>query len=62
MLAFLGDDTPDMQKTRAFLDRRLHDVAKVPKTTKLLQAAFSTISRTLNGVGSMRRKRGSRKA
>ena len=56
MLAFLDDDTADMQKTRAFLDRRLQDVAKVPKATRPLQAAFSTIGRMLKGAGSMRRK------
>jgi len=39
MLAFLDDDTPDMQKTRAFLDRRLQDVARIPKATKPLRAA-----------------------
>ena len=60
MLAFLDDDTTDMQKTRAFLDRRLQDVAKVPKATKPLQAAFSATVRMLKGAGSMRRKAGSR--
>jgi len=58
MLAFLDDDTADMQKTRAFLDGRLQDVAKVPKATKPLQAAFSVIGRMLKGTGSMRRKTG----
>ena len=58
MLAFLDDDTPDMQKTRTFLDRRLQDVAKLPKATKPLQAAFSVIGKMLIGAGSMRRKTG----
>lgn len=58
MLAFLDDDTPDLQKTRAFLDRRLLDVAKVPKYTKPLQTAFSAVDRVLKGVVSMRRKTG----
>ena len=39
LLAFLDDDTPNMQKTRAFLDRRLQDVARIPKATKPLRAA-----------------------
>ena len=43
MLAFLDDDTPDMQKTRAFLDRRLQDVAKIPKVTKPLRAAANMV-------------------
>ena len=49
MLAFLDDDTADMQKTRAFLDRRLQDVAKVQKATRPFQAAFSAIGRMLKG-------------
>lgn len=44
LLAFLDDDTPDMLKTRAFLDRRLQDVAKIPKATKPLRAAASMVS------------------
>lgn len=43
LLAFLDDDTPDMQKTRAFLDRRLQDVAKIPKLTKPLRAAANLV-------------------
>ena len=43
MLAFLDDDTPDMQKTRAFLDRRLQDVAKIPKVTKPLREVANMI-------------------
>lgn len=45
MLAFLDDDTPDLQKTQAFLDRRLQDVAKVPKVSKPLRAAFSEVGK-----------------
>ena len=37
MLAFLDDDTPDMRKTRAFLDRRLLDVARIPSLAKPLR-------------------------
>lgn len=43
LLAFLDDDTPDMQKTRAFLDRRLQDIAKIPKVTKPLWAAANMV-------------------
>ena len=60
MLAFLDDDTPDMQKTNAFLDRRLQDVAKVPKATKSLQSAFSNIGRIIKRAGSMRQNTGGR--
>ena len=43
LLAFLDDDTPDMQKTRGFLDRRLQDVAKIPRATKPLRAAANVV-------------------
>ena len=58
LLAFLDDDTPDMEKTRAFLDRRLQDVAKMPKATKPLRAAFSAIGSALRGARTMRSKTG----
>ncbi len=31
LLAFLGDNNPDLDKTEKFLDRRLKDVSKIPK-------------------------------
>ena len=34
LLAFLSDNSPDMAKTEAFLDRRLADIARIPKITK----------------------------
>lgn len=34
LLAFLSDNSADMAKTEAFLDRRLADIAKLPKMTK----------------------------
>ena len=55
MLAFLNDDTPDMQKTRAFLERRLQDVARVPKAVKPLRMVFFGISSILKGAVSKRR-------
>lgn len=54
MLAFLDDDTPDMEKTRAFLDRRLQDIAKVPKVTKPLSSAASALYGMLKNLGNMR--------
>lgn len=50
LLAFLDDDTPDMQKTRAFLDRRLQDAAKIPKATKPLRAAASMVGTVANRI------------
>ena len=41
LMAFLGDDTPDMDKTKAFLDRRLKDVAQIPKLTKTPKAMLA---------------------
>jgi len=58
MLAFWDDDTSDMQKTRAFLDRRLQDVERVSKATKTLKASLSVIGRMLKGGFSMRRNTG----
>ena len=34
LLAFLSDNSADMDKTEAFLDRRLADIARIPKLTK----------------------------
>ena len=34
LLAFLSDNSPDMAKTEAFLDRRLADIAKLPKMAR----------------------------
>ena len=55
LLAFLDDDTPDMQKTRGFLDRRLQDVAKIPKATKPLQAAASIVGTVASRIFTSRR-------
>ena len=52
LLAFLDDDTPDMQKTRAFLDRRLKDVANVPKVTKQIRTAASVLGKMMKNVAS----------
>ena len=42
LIAFLGDDSSDMEKTKAFLDRRLKDVAQIPKFTKTPKAVVSS--------------------
>jgi ubiquinone biosynthesis protein COQ9 len=55
LLAFLDDDTTDMQKTRAFLERRLQDVAKIPKATKPLRAAVSIVGAVASQVFARRR-------
>jgi len=34
LLAFLSDNSPDRAKTEAFLDRRLADIARIPKLTR----------------------------
>ena len=41
LMAFLSDDSADMEKTKAFLDRRLKDVAQIPKLTKTPKAVFA---------------------
>jgi ubiquinone biosynthesis protein COQ9 len=55
LLAFLDDDTPDMQKTRAFLGRRLQDVAKIPKATKPLRVAASMVGTVASRIFTRRR-------
>lgn len=54
MLAFLDDNTPDMAKTRAFLDRRLKDVSNVPKVTKPLRSAASILGGMMYNLANMR--------
>ena len=41
LLAFLADESPDMSKTTAFLDRRLADIAQIPKLTRPVKQALS---------------------
>ena len=40
LFAFLSDDSPDLTKTEAFLDRRLQNVAQIPKITKPARSAL----------------------
>ena len=55
ILAFLDDDTPDMPKTRAFLDRRLQDVSKIPKATKPLRVAADMVGAIANQMFASKR-------
>lgn len=57
LLAFLGDDTPDMSKTKDFLDRRLSDVAKIPKFTAPLQGAVRGFGQLVQSFVGKRRAR-----
>lgn len=55
LLAFLDDDTPEMRKTRGFLDRRLQDVAKIPRATKPLWAAAGMVGTVASRIFTSRR-------
>lgn len=50
LLAFLGDDSADMAKTEAFLDRRLADVAKIPKVTAPIKQMAGQIGGMMQAV------------
>ncbi len=50
LLAFLGDDSADMAKTEAFLDRRLADVAKIPKVTGPIKQMAGQIGGMMQAV------------
>ena len=45
LLAFLSDNSADMKKTEAFLDRRLADVARFPKMARPARALADTAIR-----------------
>ena len=45
LLAFLSDNSADMAKTEAFLDRRLADVARLPKMARPARALADTAMR-----------------
>lgn len=59
LLAFLADDSPDMAKTEAFLDRRLQDVAQIPKLTAPAKALATGLQSRLGSLvsGFMANKR-----
>ena len=48
LLAFLADDTEDMSKTEAFLDRRLADIAKIPSMKRPFMAAADGFRRSFH--------------
>lgn len=50
LLAFLGDDTPDLSKTTAFLDNRLGDVARIPKMTAPIRKISENMMRFGKGM------------
>ena len=50
LLAFLADDSADMAKTEAFLDRRLADIAQIPKVTAPAKAAVSKVASLAGGL------------
>lgn len=58
LLAFLSDDSGDMAKTEAFLDRRLRDVSQIPKVTKPAKAAVSKAASLVGGIASQLISRG----
>ena len=45
LLAFLSDNSADMAKTEAFLDRRLADIARIPKLTKPARGMADMVGR-----------------
>ena len=50
LLAFLGDDTPDLSKTTIFLDNRLGDVARIPKMTAPIRKISENMMRFGKGM------------
>ncbi len=62
LLAFLADDTEDMSKTKAFLDRRLADIAKIPAIKRPFMAAAQTFQKRFQaGASRFAQKRASRR-
>ena len=50
MLAWLADNSSDLDKTAGFLDRRLADVAKIPRLTKPVRTFMSVGQRFVGGI------------
>jgi ubiquinone biosynthesis protein COQ9 len=57
MLAFLADDTDDLAKTEAFLDRRLKDVSRIPKMAKPVQVFTTGLASVVSRATSMMGRR-----
>ena len=50
MLAWLADNSSNLDKTVGFLDRRLADVAKIPRLTKPVRTFMSAGQRFVGGI------------
>ena len=57
MLAFLVDDSDDLVKTEAFLDRRLKDVSRIPKMAKPAQVFATRLASVVSRATSMMGRR-----
>ena len=57
LLAFLSDNSADMAKTEAFLDRRLADVARLPKMARPAKAMVDMVMRFTGPIMRGRRAR-----
>lgn len=57
ILAFLADDTEDLAKTQAFLDRRLKDVSRIPKMAKPAQVFATGLASVVSRATSMMGRR-----
>lgn len=57
MLAFLADDTDDLAKTEAFLDRRLTDVSRIPKMVKPAQVFATGVASVVSRATAMMGRR-----
>lgn len=50
LLAFLADDSSDMAKTKAFLDKRLYEVSQIPKLTAPVAGAVRQLGRLVQSL------------
>ena len=50
MLAWLADNSSNLEKTIGFLDRRLADVARIPRFTKPVRTFMSAGQRFVGGI------------
>ena len=60
LLAFLSDNSVDMVNTKAFLDRRLRDVARLPKMARPAKGMADMAMRFGHFAGSIMRGRRAR--
>ena len=58
VLAWLADSSGNLDKTSSFLDRRLNNVASIPKLTKPVKTAMAAVQRVAEAtIGGGVRKR-----